>query len=520
MPQLMANRVKLFDILDDIRKAFPGYADLLGSEFDDDTILIRKAGPAETVEVQATEHIIIGRISTIAVDTYQEVVLPEGMDISHYEKNRVVLWGHNYLDFLPHAENAWLTPYPRKKPHEIRAATKYYTDQERGREIYSHREQKRPLGYSIGYIPIKDITPNDDNWKETLEEWQDRYSEYKGGNISKRSIPSPRLITAKWILLEYSDVVVPANPDAVQIYVEKGFIKPEQIPDYTIVSEDTKEKTVIPYKDLGKTDEGAEWDGPKEVAAADVDDLKLMCTWYDSDNADVKSAYKLPHHKASGHAAVWRGVAAAMAALLGARGGVDIPDSDRKSVYSHLAKHYPAWDKEPPEFRGYSEGELRIINTLIDKTNDVESFYDKSIDLTLLLASWCDTIRILQIDDNPDDFDLEKIVAEIDDEIDLDPEEIKDVVREAIQDIFKNPDDYHLDDSAKQLLERAKYILDSEKDMEIKELKVRRVIDEILNPSGKSLKDIITAPFDDTDFALDELPTPEELVQLAKGKVL
>jgi hypothetical protein len=76
-----------------------------------------------------------------------------------------------------------------------------------------------------------------------------------------------------------------------------------------------------------------------------------MCAWYDSDNPDVKSSYKLPHHHASGnHAVVWRGVAAAMAALLGARGGVDIPDSDKEGVYNHLAKHYKDFDKEPPEF--------------------------------------------------------------------------------------------------------------------------------------------------------------------------
>lgn len=59
---------------------------------------------------------------------------------------------------------------------------------------------------------------------------------------------------------------------------------------------------------------------------------------------------KLPHHRPEDGAVVWRGVAAAMAALLGARGGVSIPSQDRRRVYNHLAAHYRQFDREPPEF--------------------------------------------------------------------------------------------------------------------------------------------------------------------------
>src|SRR5580693_1071365 len=46
----------------------------------------------------------------------------------------------------------------------------------------------------------------------------------------------------------------------------------------------------------------------------------------------------------------WRGVAAAMGSLMGARGGVSIPDADKKAVYSHLAKHYKEFGKEAPDY--------------------------------------------------------------------------------------------------------------------------------------------------------------------------
>jgi len=41
-----------------------------------------------------------------------------------------------------------------------------------------------------------------------------------------------------------------------------------------------------------------------------------------------------------------------MQVLAGARGGVDIPERDRRKVYEHLAHHYGEFDKEPPPFEG------------------------------------------------------------------------------------------------------------------------------------------------------------------------
>jgi|GEM_PF-4956545 len=149
---------------------------------------------------------------------------------------------------------------------------------------------------------------------------------------------------------------------------ETGTTAAEPIPAQVIVtttvsSTDSEEKGVITYgaahpDGTPKAPKDEAWDGPAEVAAAEVSDLKVMCTWVDSEEPDNKGSYKLPHHKASGHAVVWRGVTAAMGALLGARGGVNIPDADRKGVYNHLARHYKEFDEEPPEFKDYSAEEL------------------------------------------------------------------------------------------------------------------------------------------------------------------
>jgi len=105
---------------------------------------------------------------------------------------------------------------------------------------------------------------------------------------------------------------------------------------------------VIPFRETPKAPEDMEWNFRE--ADYNVEQLRRACAWYDAEKPDVKASYKRPHHLAVGRV-VWRGVAAAMAALMGARGGVDIPAEDRRGVYNHLAKHYAQFNREPPEFR-------------------------------------------------------------------------------------------------------------------------------------------------------------------------
>ena len=91
---------------------------------------------------------------------------------------------------------------------------------------------------------------------------------------------------------------------------------------------------------------------------------------------------KLPHHIARTEGigpAHRRGVTAAMGALLGARGGVDIPSGDRRRVYNHLSRHYSQFDIDPPDFREYSEEEHKeLFPELYEAIEQAEP--DKDID--------------------------------------------------------------------------------------------------------------------------------------------
>ena len=91
------------------------------------------------------------------------------------------------------------------------------------------------------------------------------------------------------------------------------------------------------------------WD---ELSAADKRAIAGHFAWAPKMPPDRYTDLKLPHHDPKTGQVVWRGVAAAMAALLGARGGVDLPAEDVPRVYAHLAAHYRQFNREPPPLEG------------------------------------------------------------------------------------------------------------------------------------------------------------------------
>lgn len=254
-------------------------------------------------------------ITTASVDRDGQIVDPAGIDTANYMKNPVVMYAHDYSQ-LPVAKTLEL------KPDGDALIAKFQFPPDGTYEFADTVRRMWAGGFlnatSIGFIPRK-MTDEDGKPVEPEQAC------WRQANTT----------IAESELLEFSIVPVPANQDALRRALDAAEVV----------------KGVIPYKKTTLADEGEAWDGPAEIAAAEPDDLKVMCAWFDSENADVKSAYKLPHHKADGHACVWRAVAAAMTALMGGRGGVAIPDGDKRGVYAHLAAHYKDFDKEAPEFR-------------------------------------------------------------------------------------------------------------------------------------------------------------------------
>ena len=290
---------------------------------------------------------LIFKISTNLQDRDEDILEPQGVRLENYRRNSVVLFAHDYSS-LPVGKSLWEKVYPDCIESEVEFAPTAFAQ-----DCKKLCEGGFLNAASVGFVGHK-------------------YEPIEGSRYGKRY--------TEWELLEWSIVPVPSNAASlIQGAKEKGLNLDAIEKELVNMSKNTEDKGVIPYKKYPTEPESTAWNGPAEIAAAEVDDLKIMCAWYDAENADAKQAYKLPHHTQADKTTVWRGVSAAMGALLGARGGVDIPEGDRKGAYSHLAKHYKDFDKEAPEFKEYAAVELKAIFEVTTKTPDTEgnpSTYD------------------------------------------------------------------------------------------------------------------------------------------------
>lgn len=263
------------------------------------------------------------------------------------------LWQHNY-DQPPIAVVKDLREVNKNEmPQELLEANpdiaggllvvRKYLDTERAREIYEGIRNGAITEMSIGFEPIK----------------QDFSTINVGdGTMLVRNLREVRL----W---DISDVNWGMNANTVA---------------YT--------KTAVPYRSTGRASEDEDWSAPSlsDFGVDSFDDLsdaqktRIMAHYAFTTNMPPETFgdLKLPHHKPSTSGVgviVWRGVVAAMAALMGARGGVDIPDSDRRAVYNHLAKHYDEFGKEPPDYKFVQlfscVRDIRSANIAIGKLADI-----------------------------------------------------------------------------------------------------------------------------------------------------
>jgi HK97 family phage prohead protease len=122
-------------------------------------------------------------------------------------------------------------------------------------------------------------------------------------------------------------------------------------------------KGVVPFQDLPLADRGRAWDGSaaearvrrwagggSDIADMDWDRYRRAFLWFDSANPERITSYKLGIADIVGGAltAIPRGIFAAAGVLMGSRGGVDIPDADRRRAMAHLERYYGKMDLESP----------------------------------------------------------------------------------------------------------------------------------------------------------------------------
>ena len=113
-----------------------------------------------------------------------------------------------------------------------------------------------------------------------------------------------------------------------------------------------------PIRSHGTETTDKRWSGPKAEAKLTNDPKRLRQAhaWVDGDaDPSTKAAYKFIHHEVGRDGTVGaanvRAATTGIGVLNGGRGGADIPEKDRKGVYTHLARHLKHAGKEPPPLK-------------------------------------------------------------------------------------------------------------------------------------------------------------------------
>ncbi len=297
-------------------------------------------------------------------------------------------------------------------------------------------------------------------------------------------------------ILEVSLVGIPANPEAIVDTVYEKMFNPTE--------DDILTKGVVPghpWK-YGKDAESGwskqslrdftdkSWD---ELSESEKRSIAGHFAWAPKMPPDRFTDLKLPHHNPKTHAVVWRGVVAAMAALFGARGGVDIPSEDRKKVYNHLAAHYKEFGNEPPEFRFVEEFAKELsVNTTAASLLDTGLLEEK-------LAFSLKSLKIKEEDDM-NEKEFEKKIEELESEVKILREENEELRKRLSK--YEAKEKEKLIEKIKKAANIAKVEIDENrlKECSVAELKIAfaEIAEKVLDSERGAEK--VKTPVDDSQF--------------------
>lgn len=179
--------------------------------------LIRKLSTAPVAKeaVKEEERSIVSVISTAGVDRDGDILRPDGLDDRAFRKHPIVLFGHRYHE-LPIGRNEWIKVQGRR----VVAKTVYAPGDINplAERVFRFRQQGFPLAQSIGFLATDSVWSGEDGFDGEFEELVGK------GWVQADQKDLVRRIIRKWTLYEYSDVVVPANPEALTLAVSKGLV--------------------------------------------------------------------------------------------------------------------------------------------------------------------------------------------------------------------------------------------------------------------------------------------------------
>lgn len=163
----------------------------------------------EKAELAEGERSVIRYVSTRDVDRDREVLDPHGAILDQFLLAPQVLWAHDY-SMPPTGKADWI----KADKNGLKSKTTY-AETERAEEVWQLIKGGYLKTASVGFIPVQRVWKGDREWDALVAKYNAKWDT----DLDKAGA---EIITTKWILLEYSDVPVPANPHALITAVAKG----------------------------------------------------------------------------------------------------------------------------------------------------------------------------------------------------------------------------------------------------------------------------------------------------------
>lgn len=149
--------------------------------------------PSGLKSLNEEEKSVEAMISTPMPDRYGDIVEPLGMDNQWFRRNPRIPWNHDYQD-LPIGSSAW----ERSDENGVTAKAIFHTDlSEKAAAVFRFMKAGALDAFSVGFLPVKGA-------------WEEVVAENENGKA-----PTGGIRFKEWELLEYSPVVIPANPAAL-----------------------------------------------------------------------------------------------------------------------------------------------------------------------------------------------------------------------------------------------------------------------------------------------------------------
>jgi HK97 family phage prohead protease len=293
--------------------------------------MISKTLIANAKAIDAAEGIVEAFVNSMGViDADGDIVEPTAFDLSIRENLPIpVLSGHDQGKLV--GKVIFAQPqYITGDEYRLFTRMQFNMDTQAGRDAYSNVAGEYVREWSVGFnIPrASDVTR-------------------EGGDVSSLV---RRIAALDWV--EVSTVIRGSSPSTVTVAAKS-------------IDPDAEKRGIASHLTAWVEDA---WDVSlmRDRIKADATQLRQAYAWVDSDgDPENRSSYKFLHHqidrKGKTGAANIRAVTSALSSLNSSRS--TIPETDRRSVYNHLARHLREAGRKPSELRSADELDTAASDT-------------------------------------------------------------------------------------------------------------------------------------------------------------